>query len=417
MEADFSNIESIINSMEGVTMKILLSIEKEFIKIGYRKNTNDVKNILVLRFNDIGDMVVSSGFFRELRYNYPDAHITLITSPHIKDMMELCPYINEILVFDRFSCYNNTFDIIFKKIFKFIQEYNLLQRKYDMSFILRWDKDNEVEMFFAYLCGARNRIGFGVSIYEFQRLTPLRYFATHLCLTRVITTPIGLLSEPEKILYMLENLGLEVKNRNLELYYNDNDIEKAKTLLKNIPPNNKKVLLGIGASNNSKKYPVERYIEAIKVLLDKYDLTFVIVGSNSESTDAALVEKTFPENVCNLCTKTTLRETEAITSMIDIYLGNDTGIMHMATVENKPIIALYKDAKSIDEKYPFMSSPLLFPPYQTRSIILRPEKQLDECQASTIFGGCMHIDTAHCITQIKPKHIIYSFEKIYKELV
>ena len=53
-----------------------------------------IKQILVVRLDEIGDMVLTTPFFRELRRNYPEAEITLVVKPAIYNLMELCPYID-----------------------------------------------------------------------------------------------------------------------------------------------------------------------------------------------------------------------------------------------------------------------------------------------------------------------------------
>lgn len=58
------------------------------------------KSILIVRPEGIGDMICTIPFLRELKRNYPDYRIDLVCSPIEENMMELCPYINNIFVFD-----------------------------------------------------------------------------------------------------------------------------------------------------------------------------------------------------------------------------------------------------------------------------------------------------------------------------
>ena len=54
-------------------------METAFQNSGFREvQKSGVKNILVMRLDAIGDFVLSSGFIRELRLNYPFARITLV---------------------------------------------------------------------------------------------------------------------------------------------------------------------------------------------------------------------------------------------------------------------------------------------------------------------------------------------------
>ena len=58
---------------------------------------NKIKKILVLKNDKIGDMIVSSGFLREIRKAYPKAEITLIASEANKNLIEKSGYYDKIL--------------------------------------------------------------------------------------------------------------------------------------------------------------------------------------------------------------------------------------------------------------------------------------------------------------------------------
>ena len=176
-------------------------------------------------------------------------------------------------------------------------------------------------------------------------------------------------------------------------------------------------MLGLGAGGVNRKYPVEKYLVALKELIKK-NLVFVIVGSKSELEDAQFIEENLPpEKVLNLVGQTTLRETEAIISQMDFYLGNVTGVMHMAAAAQVPVLTIYRGAADKDDFLPGVCSEChRFPPWQTKSVILRPDHQLEECaRRGPIYGWCHVSDRPHCIAQISPQEIIDGFE-ILEEL-
>ena len=55
----------------------------------------------------------------------------------------------------------------------------------------------------------------------------------------------------------------------------------------------------------------------------------------------------------------------------------------------------------------------MFCPWQTKSIILRPEHQLDICEDRHEYVGCL-ADKPHCIAQIGPSEIVAAYEKIVR---
>ena len=61
------------------------------------------KNILLIRLDEIGDVVLMTPLLREMRSNYPEADITLIVKPQVYNLVELCPYVNKVMTFDRYE--------------------------------------------------------------------------------------------------------------------------------------------------------------------------------------------------------------------------------------------------------------------------------------------------------------------------
>ena len=102
MEKFFTDIFRLLRqgtpSMYGTFLQLM---EQEFKREGYReKFSSSVENILIVQIDAIGDMIVMSGMIREVRKNFPQARITLVCSPLVYPLVELCPYVNEVLTFD-----------------------------------------------------------------------------------------------------------------------------------------------------------------------------------------------------------------------------------------------------------------------------------------------------------------------------
>src|SRR3989338_3689117 len=53
-------------------------------------NLSQVERVLVVRLDEIGDVVMTTPFLRELRRNLPNAWITLVVKPALYHLVELC---------------------------------------------------------------------------------------------------------------------------------------------------------------------------------------------------------------------------------------------------------------------------------------------------------------------------------------
>ena len=98
--------------------------ETEFELCGYREDIpSSVENILIVRLDVIGDMIITSGFIREVRANFPKARITLVVSPIVFPIVELCPYVNEIFIFDKSKLDRRNITPVFESLITFCIEY------------------------------------------------------------------------------------------------------------------------------------------------------------------------------------------------------------------------------------------------------------------------------------------------------
>ena len=117
----------------------LMRAEKEFNRLGYREKSSGVENILIVRLDSIGDMILTSGFIREVRANFPKARITLVIRPRVYSVVELCPYVNEILTCD-INFTQENFLTMTEKIAVFCKEH-FWHKKFSVAFSPRWHND------------------------------------------------------------------------------------------------------------------------------------------------------------------------------------------------------------------------------------------------------------------------------------
>ncbi len=96
--------------------------------------------VLVIRLDDIGDMVLSTPFLRELRRVVPQAKISLVVKPSVEELAVGCPFVNEILVYDPGPLgYTPTFERMQRTV-RFSARH-LWLRRFDLAIIPRWDAD------------------------------------------------------------------------------------------------------------------------------------------------------------------------------------------------------------------------------------------------------------------------------------
>ena len=109
--------------------------------------------------------------------------------------------------------------------------------------------------------------------------------------------------------------------------------------------NNNQIIIGIGSSGPTKKWPTENYIELIKRINNK-NITFYLAGGNNEIENQIankIINKAKEDRVESLCSLS-IEEIMPIINSSKLYIGNDTGFMHLSAGLNIPAIGLFGDS-------------------------------------------------------------------------
>ena len=120
-----------------------------------------------MRLDEIGDVVMTTPFLRELRRNLPGAWITLAVKPSLFNLVELCPYVNEVLTYEKELQKSVAFALL-RHHWRDIKSAVAFSRKqpYDLAIVPRWDTDYYNASYLAYFSGAPWRIGYSESVTE-----------------------------------------------------------------------------------------------------------------------------------------------------------------------------------------------------------------------------------------------------------
>jgi len=159
-----------------------------------------------------------------------------------------------------------------------------------------------------------------------------------------------------------------------------------------------RVALFLSAGSQNREWGVDNYCELVTMLHSLCRMDFVLLGAgaNTEVYGIELESKLgFP--VRNLIGKTTLRETIAVLQKCDLYIGGDTGPMHMAAACGLKGVAISKHAKNADKSN--ASSKERFGPWQSKIQFIQPGYSLLGCE-----NGCDKL-YAHCIKQVSVENV------------
>jgi heptosyltransferase-2 len=149
------------------------------------------------------------------------------------------------------------------------------------------------------------------------------------------------------------NYGIFKKNVDIYLnaleknkkWLNDNNLTSQTTIA--WPTNNKnsnQIIIGIGSSGPTKKWSTENYISLIKRINNK-NIKFYLAGGNNEIENqiANQIKNTITQNEIESLCHLSIEQIIPIINSSKLYIGNDTGFMHLSAGLNIPSIGLFGD--------------------------------------------------------------------------
>ncbi len=276
-----------------------------------------LRNILVIRTDRIGDAVLSTPVVENLRLYAPHSNIVFLCAPAGYDIVAANPFLNEVIVYDK------------KKhpSFSATMQFGLRLRKKKFDLVVVLHPTNRAHLL-AFLSGARVRIGWNRKCGFL--LTKSFFHEKHL----------GLYHERDYTLMLLSRAGIPVQTERLfvPVYpeaekWADNFFRKHQI--------SSPVVLGIGASCFSKLWPVQNFIELCQMVQAQLNRQIILIGSTDDSESAGTICAGFAGSVINLCGQTNLRQAISLLNRASIFIGNDSGLGHIAGAFGTPVITLF----------------------------------------------------------------------------
>ncbi|KAB2675581.1 MAG: glycosyltransferase family 9 protein [Verrucomicrobia bacterium] len=289
-----------------------------------------IERLAVIRHDGLGDLVVTTGFLRELRRAAPRAHITLVTRPEWVEAMAACPHVDGVVGFpvvfsSRWMLHRNIW-----AAWRFARR-ELWPRRFQAVLVPQAAFSLFEARFLALFSGAPVRVGRRDAASD-----PAG--AGWGLLTRVEETPVGE-HEAESCARFLRALGAGAADPRLELHWSATADREASTMVPATFGNGGWVALGVGASQREKLWPLERFVEIARRMRAR-GWSLVLVGGGDLSDPAGRLAREIGEGVLDLTGRLSLPATASLLSRCRLYVGNDTGPMHVAAAVGVPVVEI-----------------------------------------------------------------------------
>lgn len=355
-----------------------------------------LRKALVIRLDNMGDVILLTPFLECFKSNYPDCSISVLLRPASAPALENNPRFDNIIVHNPpWGTGNRGARKIhsgFASIIKYASYmpnylYLLMQlrkEKFDIAFDARGDFRNI--FLYGYLSGSKEIIGY-------DRTGGSKFLSTHLSFDYNK-------SEIENNLDLLKALGADTRDyKKVKLYPGARDEAYVGNLLAemNISAEDFSVCISPGAKI-IQRWPEQKIAALINTLAEKYGAQILISGTRDEYGLARQIAAMSKKDVHVLTGKLTILQFTALLKRISLFICMDTGALHVAGATEVPTICLFGPTSSKrfghDNVIPIQKRQPCFP-------ILH-----ESCQKipGSIYGECINL--------IEVKDIVEKIDKL-----
>lgn len=295
----------------------------------------DPRNILVIDFGQLGDVVLSLPALRAIRGRFPTARITIVVGKPAGEIVKLSGFADEVLEVDRVALRDGVKLVSIGKIFRFVGE--VRKAKYD--FVIDLHSLSETNLL-GFLSGAPRRLyarrpGRSLDyLANFQPRPPREAKHAHAV---------------DRYLDVIKPLGIENAPRLPTLKTATAADQSVETMLKKEKANSGALLVGLfpGAGHESRRWPLEHFAEVADHLIRNEDVRVIVFAGPEERPLIPQMKTLFPAKTIFL-DRLTIPQLLSAQARLTLFVSNDTGPAHTAAAVGTPVVLIMdRDRKSV----------------------------------------------------------------------
>jgi lipopolysaccharide heptosyltransferase II len=332
-----------------------------------------LQNILVVRTDHIGDVILTLPITEVLKSNFPAARVAMLVSSYTAGLVE---GIADPILYNR--------EGIQKPFFEMLTE--LRRARFDAA-VVAYPRFRIALLL--WLAGVSMRIGTGYRWYSF--LFNKRMYEHRKTIEK---------HEAEYNLSLLNVLGCTIPSKpEVHIVISENEKETARSVLRaiGISDDDQLVLLHPGSGGSARDWKPQKFAQLAKEL-KHLGFSIVITGTKAEEELVHHIVRDAGQNVKPFISNLSLKEFAAFIQSAKLFVANSTGPLHIAAVVGTPVIGFYPPIH--------VMSPKRWGPLTDRKVIFVPDPaKCPRCKGGRCRGN-------ECMDQIEVHRVVEAATKL-----
>lgn len=340
----------------------------------------DVRRVLVVRLRSIGDTVLATPSLSALRRFLPEAEIDILLEDWVAPLLEGFPDVNRIITVERGNLAGRA------RVAK-----ELRSTRYDVAFNLHGGTTSTI---LTRASGARHRVGF--RSYRYSRLHNHAAPSAGQIWGKRATHSV------EQQLALLGWTGVPVSDRPpTHLFVTTaasrgiNDRLNAEGINEHAPF----ALFHPAAAFDTKQWAADKFARVAEDLAAR-GLGIVAIAAPGEAETINALRKNSSVGIAAF-TDLSLPLVTALAARARLFVGNDSGIAHMASAVQTPSVVIF-GSSNVEHWHPW-ANPL--------SEVVREELPCQPCPGYT----CAEFDQPECIRRVSVKSVLRAIERVMEK--
>ena len=294
------------------------------------KDWNSAENVLCIRLDTIGDVLMTTPAIRALKESHPSRRITLLTSSAGAATASLLA-LDEVIVYDAPWLKATSPRIDSNPEYEMAQRLRNLQ--FDAAVIFTVYSQNPLPS--AFLC--------------YMADIPLRLAHCHENPYQLLThwvkdpEPDVVRHEVRRQLDLVATVGCQSSDERMSLRVSEEAHCRVQDILQKMGVNQERpwVIIHAGATAPSRRYPPEGFAEVARLLVSEMGIPVLFTGTEPERELVEGIQTAMGVASYSLVGCLNLGELAALIASTPILIANNTGPVHIAAAVGTPVVDLY----------------------------------------------------------------------------